>query len=509
MAEGTGHVDPRHETSLTINATSNFADGLLSEGDITLIHDAVSPGDLGTMAALNAGIPMRPYVLKSLLTIRVKHRYSKIRNILEPLIAFAVSVSHFQNTRRILRESVAKRAHLFDQTTIDRIEAGLHRTYRAIGSPDNPYDLIEAIQDTDLPKGAYESHVRHLYSLLEKINFDLRTTANLDYTRLAAFNYLFDSPKFTDQEAIDMYADNLANITRRSPNPLRCLTASRQSRDPFDVINDCMFALAMGNAIVYHQDSVRLLHRTLIMEATALCSSFYATYLQVPETKNVYAAMARECFRLSTMTGPDPVHYNRLLALMFQFVRAIAAADVYACPGYMLQQIFSVSGRMHGYQSPMFGHSGDLDMEIDPSSPYQASYHVNNPFTDSNLFRCPKDIVSHLGPNMFEKKITSEVFTNCTDTTLSTQIVETDMVRTLLSEGVARVLKIQAHHVDNYLDTVSTPADILTPNDLDVDLFADVYVEPDRTPASDTGRPPRSTRFINVKGAKPYPVDRQ
>lgn len=509
MAERTTQNDPRRETSITINASYNFAEGLLSERDIIFIQEAVSPGDVGTMAALNSGLPMRVYTMKSLMTIRVRHRFSKVRVILEPIIAFAVSVSHFQNTRRILRDAMAKRAQLFNPADINRIEAGLYRIYRAVNSHENPYTLIEAIQNTDLPRGAYESHVKQIYALLENIHFDFQTTARLDYTRLSTFNYFFVSPKFTSQEAIDMYADNLANITRRSQTPLQCLTVTRVSRDPHDVLNDCLFALALGNAIVSHQDSVRSLHRSLIMDATALCSRLYPTYLQVPETRRIYAALARECFRLTAAISTEPVQYTSLLSLMFQFVREIIAADVYACPDYVTQQIFAISGRFYGLQSPMFGHAGDLDVEIDPTSVYQASYHVNNPFTDPNIFKCPKDIVSHIGSHIFEKRLTTEVFTDCTDRDLSTEAISTDMVKDLVSEGAARALKITPHQVQSYLNVANTPSEVLTSADSTADLFADVYIEPEGPPADEDRRINRTSRFINLRGARPYPANRR
>lgn len=490
--------DPRYNTSLYVDPNCNFPANLLSEEDLTFVRNAVCEGDEGVIAALNSGLPMQPYVLDSLLAIRVCHKYSKVRLLLEPVITFTVAVAHYINARRILREATARRAQMFSSTDITRLDGGLRRLYRAIGSTENPYTLIEAVEDLDLPQGAYESHVKNIYDILSKLSFNFSTSELLDYKRLSIFNYIYESPKFTTQEAISTYADNLADITRRIQRPLRSLTVIKRSKEPHDVLNDILFSLSLGNAIVRHQEALRALRKSLLMKVNNLCAKFYVIYTQCPETKLMFSELARESFLLITSTSDEPPDFSRLICMMLRFVRAIISANIYANPDYITQQIFSLNSRLYNIEGSVVGHEDDLDIEIDHSGPYVTSYYITNPYTDSNLFRCPRDLVSYMG-NLFVKKLTQDIITECTENNMTYDTYELDILNDLIIEGAAKHLKMKTEQLSQYLNTISTPSDVI--DDMsESDIFADIEIRP---PSSTRG-PDRTPRFTNLKGAKPY-----
>lgn len=496
--------DPRYSTSLYVDERFNFPERILSQDDLTFIRDAICDGDEGVMAAINSGLPMQSYVLDSLLSIRVKHRFSKVRLILEPIIAFTVTVSHFYNGRRIFREATTKRAQMFTSSDIQRLDSGLRRLYRATGTLDNPYDLLEAVEELDVTQGVYQSHLQSIYRLLTKINFDISMTQQLDFTGLSVFNYIFDAPKFTTQEAIAMYTSNLADITRRAQRPLSALTVSKRSKDVHDVLNDIMFSLALGNMIIRHEDALKALKKSLLMKLNNLCAKLYMTYTQVPSTKEIFLEIAKESFALVSSESEDPPEFGRVIASMLRFVRAVITADVYANPDYVTQQVFAVNSRIYDLEGAAVGHGTDLDVEMDPTSPYTASYYITNPYTDKNIFKCPKDLTSYMGRSMIKKKLTQDLVTECTDNSLTYETFELDMLGDLILEGAAKHLKITLEQLSHYLETVNSPADVIDEETADVDLFADVEI---RAPPRNRG-PDRTPRFTNIKGAKPYQASR-
>lgn len=494
--------DPRYRTSLYIDSNHNFPDQLISSEDLQLILNCLPDGDAGLIAALNAGLPMQAYVFDSLCNVRVRHQFVKVRLILEPTIAFAVAAAHYYNGGRILREATARRAQMFAAPDLQRLDLGLRRLYQAARSEENPYDIMEAVEDLDLPRGAYEKHLKTIYGLLQAVNVDLAATSRLNYQRLSTFNYLFDSPKFLTQEAIETYADNLADITRHNTRqPLRSLTVFKRSKDFDDVSNDIMFSLALGNAIVQHQAALIAMRKSLLLKLSALCERSYVAYTQVPDTKEIFAELSRQTFNLISSATNESPDFGPPIATLMRFVRALMDANVYVCPSYVAGQIFALNSRMYNLQSPLSGHDTELEIESDPSGPYdQVDYHAINPYTDSNLFKCPKDLTNYLGDGLIRTRMVQSLITEVTETSVTYENYELDAVNDMILEGASRYLKIGLDQLRHYMEVVPAHSNALVVEDDDADLFADVEL---RRPATNQ-RPARGSRFTNVRGAKPY-----
>ncbi|AWV68639.1 M35 protein [Murid betaherpesvirus 1] len=498
--------DPRRDTSLMINERCNFPQNMLSEENINFIQDAVCNGDLGAVAALNSGLPMAPYMLEALLAVRVKHRLTKVRQTLEPVIWYTVSVAHLINGTRILRSATAKHATAWGPNDKHRAESGLRRIYRALNLDDNPFDLIEAVGDLDLSQGAYEGYVRHIYSLMKSLGHDVgHLSRSLDYSTMTVFNYLYESPLFTSQEAVTMYSRNLAGITKMSREPFETLSVVHRSKEPPEILNDMLFLLSVGRMIVLHQESLRALRKNLILTASALCSMLYTAYTQVPETKSLFREVAQEAHALLSSRSPDTPNFRPFVACMLQFIKQIIAADVYTCPRYLTNQILAVTARMHGLEGAAMGHDDDLDIEVDPGNPYSAKYRMNNPYNDQNIFKCPRSLVHYVGDALFKKTMTQELLVSCTDQEATYQTYELPSVSELVGEGVAKRAHLTPDQLSHYLSVVSTPVEVVTDDiedgEQEEDLFADVSV----APASPV-RPIRGggQRMANMRGARPY-----
>ncbi|AWV68127.1 M35 protein [Murid betaherpesvirus 1] len=496
--------DPRRETSLLINDRCNFPENMLSEENIQFIQDAVCNGDLGALAALNSGLPMTPYMLEALMAIRVKHKLTKVRQTLEPTIGYVVSVAHLINGTRILRSATAKHATAWGPNDKHRAESGLRRVYRALNLEDNPFDLIEAVSDLDLSQGAYESHVRHIYSLLKALGYDVvRLSQSLDYSMMTVFNYLYESPLYTTQEAVTAYSKNIAGITKMSREPFETLSVVHRSKDPPEILNDMLFLLSVGRMIVLHQESLRALRKNLVLMASQLCSTLYTAYTQVPETKALFREVAKEAHALLSSRSPDTPNFRPFVACTLQFIKEIIKADVYTCPRYLTNQILAVTARLHGLEGAAMGHDEDLDVEVDPTNPYTAKYHVNNPYNDRNIFSCPRSLVAYVGDSMFKKTMTQELLVNCTDREAVYQTYELPSIPDLVGEGAAKRAHITPELLSHYLSTVDTPTEVMTDENEDgeeEDLFADVSVAP-----TSPVRPIRAgQRMTNLRGARPY-----
>nr|WEG69727.1 tegument protein UL35 [Mastomys natalensis cytomegalovirus 3]WEG69867.1 tegument protein UL35 [Mastomys natalensis cytomegalovirus 3]WEG70007.1 tegument protein UL35 [Mastomys natalensis cytomegalovirus 3]WEG70147.1 tegument protein UL35 [Mastomys natalensis cytomegalovirus 3]WEG70287.1 tegument protein UL35 [Mastomys natalensis cytomegalovirus 3] len=488
--------DLRRQSSLLIDSRCNFPDSLLDADDIRFIQHVVRDGDIGAMAALNAGLPMKPYMLDSLLSIRVKHRYSKVRLILEPILQFIVRAAHLHNGRYILRDGLSKKSQMFTATDTTRLESGLRRLYHALGMPDNPFDILEAIDNMDLPNIAYERYLKHIYNIISLLEPNVRD--RLDYTHLTVFNYIYDPPKFTTQEAINVYAKNLSNITKKIPHRIETLTVTHRSRDPIHVINDLLFCLSFGNYLVSHQDSLRTLKKSMLLSLNNLCGMLYITYTQIPETKSLFQDIARESHVLITSTSEGTPDFSHIAKYMLRFVRAAITADVYTVPEYLSNQIFAITSRLHDVEGAAVGHSDDLDVEIDEDSEYAIAYHVTNPYVDANIFKCPRDVISYIG-SMITKKLYREIITEYDEDTLTSNIYEMDLTNDLIQEGAARALRISHEQLSSYLSGSHPPSEVLQESE---NLFADT------TPVTSTQTRDSSQglRYADIRGAKPYSV---
>lgn len=486
---------PNHETSLYIDSRLNFPPRVVNDRDVQFILDALRDGDRGLVAAINSGLPMSPYMMDALLALRTRHSYAKVRLILEPIISLIVTASHYYNGGRILHESMEKRSRMFRDVDLNRLDDGLRRIYRATNDPGNPYDLIQAVTELDLPDGIYKGYLEKVYTLIKKVIPRGEGTSQLNYTSLETFNYLFKPPKFTSQEAISLYASNLSNITKRSNDPLISLTASKRSKDASDVLNDIMFSLALGNAIVAQHNSLKDLKKIMMMRLNTLCSTLYLVYTQIPELKLTYFEIVRESHSLITASSNEEPSFDIVCSLLLKFTREVMDTGIFANPEYVSHKIFALTSRVHGIQNDTVGYENDLDVEIDTTGPYKLAFHVTNPYIDENIFKCPKNVAANVGDFMLAKKVTQEMMINLTPDEVVFDVFEMDKVKDMVLEATAKFLHITPAQLDHYLDTVNTSADVTAPDQNN--LFADTATE----------RPqPTHVRqnFVNLRGAKPY-----
>nr|WRQ19877.1 MAG: protein m35 [Herpesviridae sp.] len=506
-------VDPRVATSLPVDEHLNFIPQVLNGEDASYVKELVLNSDEGAVGFLNSGLPMPAYILEAMFVIRIKHRYVKYRQIAEPIIKLAIMSNHYYNSHRIMQNSLLSLQQLFTNQNLERLESGFRRLIRAVNHPDNPRTILDTIGDLDMPTGAYEKHLLTLNDLARRARIQVSNEVPRHYPKLGLFNYLYKAPNFTSVEAVNAYSNNLANLTRRLNVTPQTLTVTKRSKDPEDVLNDLMFSLSLSHLVVKHQETLYALRRWIIIQFSTLCQRLYITYTQIPEIRDLFLEVVRETLTLlgqGVEEEEGDFSLGPAIGAAFRLLRRVTTFDVYVLPEYITFSSFNLIAKIHYNEEVRRNNAesdDEYDIEIDPTSPYiDATYYVNNPYSDPQLFHCPRNVNRYLGRDFIAKSTKQDMLTESEDRFITFESYELDLHRQLIIEGASRQLKMRPGQLEHYLNLEIRDADVVEPDDSQ-NLFADVQIRLRQNRDNETRR--RGRRYVNLIDVRPYSTTRR
>lgn len=464
----------------------NFIRGLLSEADIVYTRDElIEAGNHDFVGLLNSGLPMPTFALETLVAFQIRPSHIRCRQIAEKALKLAIMINHYYRSRSIFQAGIyALRDAMSRNNNLHRIESGLRRLMTALDMEENPFYLIENLEELDVLDGEYKDHLRTVYDICNRAGISIPEETRLLYPRLTLFNHLYMAPLFTSEEAVSVFAENLRSLTLGTGAPLALLTERNATRDPEPVLNDVLFALSMNNALSRHRQELYTLKRWILEKLNLLCVDIYTAYTQVPEI--------RDLFRMTVLSVVDTLEagieddaqyftFAPILSNVFQLLKELHKTRVYVLPDFVRFSVFTVSTRLHNAREGVSnGPSDEIDLEYDPTSIFdETQYLYKNPYGNKDLFRCPRNLVRYLGiNNVIRARLSHTMMTALEENTFHTDTETTDLHEQLMLEGTAKQLGMLPRQLAQYVNTVEEDRDVAgqTMPELQQKLFADVTI---------------------------------
>lgn len=465
----------------------NLKPGLLSRDDVEYVKDLITDSCSSFVGLINSGFPSPTHVVDTLLHFQVRVQHIKCRQIIEPALKLVFTANYYYNSKSILERSINALNGILAHEDFQRIETGFRRLNRATNVSDNPYDVLEAIENPALSEGQYAEHLASVYKLVRLAGINTEDYVPGHYPRLGVFNHIYKPPLFTALEAVETYSENLKNLTLQTEGSgLRLLTAVHRSRDPDLVVNDVMFLLSLSHLNFMHAAELSSMYKWIGTQASMLCSSLYMCYTQVPETRDVYAAIVRGVYGF-VHRPPENASLRPVLKNVLSMIRKLEAADVYIVPGYLATSVFSLLLKLHNAIAqedgviPVFLEGRRATSEPytvpDPTSPFDnARYVFKNPYSRDDLFKCPQNLIQYLGPDFITSKPTQQILMEVSETEVTFENYELALMHSLMVEGAASQLKMLPQQLTRYLHNTPTSADVVEDSDAEDSLFADVQL---------------------------------
>ncbi|AEQ32133.1 tegument phosphoprotein UL35 [Cynomolgus macaque cytomegalovirus strain Ottawa] len=535
--------------ALPVDASLNLRPDLFSDEHRRLLVDILTQGCGGYVGLLCYGLPMPSYVLETLIDFQIKTVYTKIKQIANSVIRICILANYLKNSQDLLVDLQANLDEINSGANKQRLYRGLHRICRQTNMMDVYRNVSQLLDAGDVTMGVYRQGLAQMRALTEAL--DLHREPNLQplYETLTSYNLLYLPPPYLSAAAVEIYSENLGDLTKRINRSFNLQTQINRSKRADYVVNDVLFLLSARHLQFRHRLELQILETWIVNKCNYLCNDLYFAYVQVPECRGTFCNFVSGLQVVRKERHPT---FRPLLHNLCSLLNTFHEANVYLCPQYLHSAIFLLLRRVSRVREGDSSDSdsenqeaaedrdtllrrfreGDLDLEVDPTStPLQNFYFAKNPFGNSEIFRIPEQASRYLRRNAWiDRSNLTYISYKLHNGTLSEESFPMRNLYSLIMEGASRQAGTNARQFMAALQQAPLGHD--EPEAADhSDLFADVDIRPAQpssgssaslsTPSTSSApsgqpspsrlgpeQPPRQRRYLSLSNFSPYSVAR-
>ncbi|AGT99212.1 tegument phosphoprotein [Suid betaherpesvirus 2] len=366
----------------------NFLDDLISENDVEIIKNMLIEESTIMMSLLNSPIPMYMSTIETMLEIIPKTSHGHVRNILVPVVKFALYSNRYQKMdtyitqcKEFIEESLS------NPVFIHRLNKSLRQIFQ--GRDVTPPYTIMIANIKNLGDVQFKQYVTSMCEVGASVNF---TPAHADsvFQHMKDLNHVMSLPQFTLRECMDIYLANLRSLVFDA-NPTLKL-GLLESNDNETGYNDMLFMMALSNMATRCEEEQSALKAYIEWQSNELSKIVYSTYMQVPDIKSE----ARNVFESTVIfiNTKDITCTKELIKNLVSIITQIPG-NVTIIPGLISSA--AVKFEQMAQAHPTLEQETLIHENVDPSP----EKLIVNPLSLNNLYSTPRDIQSHLHSFIF------------------------------------------------------------------------------------------------------------
>ncbi|AAM00676.1 tegument protein UL35 [Panine betaherpesvirus 2] len=515
---------------LPVDDALNFRPDLFGDDHRRLLLDMLTQSCSGFVGLLNHGLPSPTYLLESLVDFQIRNPYLRVKPVAQQIVKICILANHYRNSRDILVDLRTQLDVLYSGTLRTRILNGLLKLCRrARESGVTPEEISVHLGADDVTYGVLKQVLGKLHRIRDALGLRPTPEAEVRYSTLTAYNLLYLPPPFTTQEAVEVFAENLSNVTQRNNRPMRCMASIKRpgTRSHEDALNDLYFLVSARHLQLRHTLELQMMRLWVLEKCNRLCDDLYFCYTQVPETRQILVTLIRglQLSRQSTSPAFRPVLYNLL-----QMLTQLHEAGVYLCPGYLHHAAYQLLEKIQRISDGRGGEDEDeddeedgeegrrhrdprtlpreisLDLESDPTAVQGETFFLSkNLYGNPDIFRVPDHPSRYLRRRMFvHRQDIPQIFYNIHNGEITTEIYNLRRIYSMMIEGAARQTGLTPKRFLEIMDRAPLGQEPEPELADGYDLFADVERRPMVVTSSSTSSAASSSAVASTSSASDY-----
>ncbi|AEV80896.1 tegument protein UL35 [Saimiriine betaherpesvirus 4] len=509
--------------SLPVNESLNFRADLFCDEHRHFLKELVTVGCGGYVGLLCYGMPSPTYVLETMMDFQIRPEFTRVKLIAAPILAIAIMANHYHNSYNILQETKQRLHNLYVGPMKEKLTRSFRKLCQRLPVAVNAEVIIQCMETEDVTFGTLKQCLSQLNELRDAADLSPSEDTRSHYGLLTLYNLLYVPPKFITSRGVNIYSENLGDVTRRVHAPMRSLIMEQRPRTAAIILDDVSFILSLQHLCVTHKIELQMLRSWIWAKCNELMNELYFVYLQAPELKNAF----QDVMSSMQLTRNDPrtLAFQNLLRDLLTFLRKVHLTDIYTVPGYIrfcafnlisyLKQAVASTSEDEPHSSDS-SSSEDITFDVDPSlARGDTIYITKNPFGCSALFKVPSNLSRFIKKRQFIRRTPMYHVYVMDSGRMITRSQPLRNLYNLMLEGGSRQTGTTAKELSQVAERTSNGREVVIQETLD--LFADVERRDAPSTSSSTSvssreslleRPPRQRRYISVAAFAPYSVAR-
>ncbi|AAD49629.1 U14 [Human betaherpesvirus 6B] len=407
--------------TFVLDENCNFIPDVLSRANAKFIKEVLIRDSYNAVCLANSFIPMATQTVEQILIIITKFKFSRSRDLLMSVFRLGVHINRFYAGKNQVKHMITMMKSLFDteeaMRQLDRALMGLF-----VDARDNSYMPLIALSlhENGLPDSKFIKAVRLIQTTVN--SFHNRPDADIEQyaEKLRAYNYLYKIPKYSLKEAVDIYSDNLKDLTIGVNKKPTLLFTSSDDAYLSHIYNDLLFLTSTWNMIYNCKKEIRRLNTWIKYEINSIMETAVLVGFQLPDLKETILDLAALISNMN-LVSPDKElfpHYKLILAKLFEICIFATKANICILPSFIkghLIEFEDVLKRSNDDEdlNYLLLKSRDSDDEYDEDKPpiQVDPGRVDNVLTDSDFFNVtPENAFSSIAimPISYDKTIDVE-----------------------------------------------------------------------------------------------------
>ena len=387
--------------TFVLDENCNFIPEVLSRANAKYIKDVLIRDSYNTVCLANSFIPMTIQAVEQILTIITKFKFSRARDLFTKILRLGVHINRFYAGKKQVKHMITMMKSLFDtEEDMRRLDRALMGLF--VNTRDSSYMPLIALSlhENGFPDSKFAKAVKLICTTLN--SFHNRPDADIEqYTqKLKAYNYLYKIPPYTLKEAVDIYSENLKDLSIGVNKKPTLLFTSSDDGYLSHIFNDMLFLTSTWNMIYNCKVEIRRLNTWIKYEINSIIEDCVLVGFQLPDLKDTILDLAALTSNMN-LVSPDKdlfSHYKLILAKLFELSISATKANICILPTFIKSNLIEFEDVLKRSNDDedlnyLLLKSNDSDDEYDEDKlPIQVDPgRVDNVLTDSNFFNVTAD----------------------------------------------------------------------------------------------------------------------
>ncbi|ANC96535.1 tegument protein UL35 [macacine betaherpesvirus 9] len=331
----------------------NFVPEILPRIHTKFLKDVLIADSYNSVCWANSFIPMPIQTLEQIMVLITKFKFSRSRDFLFPVFRLAVHINRYHTGKQQIRTMVDIMKSLFNtETSMRRLDDALMTLFATEQTSSYMTNIALSLHENGFPDSKFLTALKMIYRTGN--SFQNQRDEDMDnYSeKLKTYNYLLKIPKYTLKSAVDVYNENIKDLSIGIQRQPTLLFTSRNDTSLKNIYNDILFLVSTWNMIFNYKKEQRRLLTWIKYEINSIMENVVLTGFQLPDLKEMILDLSALISTMNLLKKSDDYspHLKLIINKLFEIGVFVTKSYISILPSFVKSQLISFEGVLRDNQ---------------------------------------------------------------------------------------------------------------------------------------------------------------
>ena len=355
----------------------NFVPEILPRIHTKFLKDVLIADSYNSVSWANSFIPMPIQTLEQIMVLITKFKFSRSRDFLFPVIRLAVHINRFHTGKKQLKTMIEIMKSLFNtEEAMRRFDEALMILFSNEQTNTYMTNIALSMHENGLPDSKFMNALKMIYRAGN--SFDNQPDNDIESynEKLKIYNYLIKIPKYTLKAGVDLYNENIKDLSIGIQRQPTLLFTSRNDFSLKAIYNDVLFLVSAWNMIINYKKEQRRLFSWITFEINSLMENVVLAAFQLPDLKEMTLDLSALIANMNLLKPNDDYspHFKLIINKFFEIGIFVTKSYICILPSFVKSQLISFENVLSSNR-----HAEDVTFILTSSKESDDEYDEDKP----------------------------------------------------------------------------------------------------------------------------------